>query len=547
MNIEKTLKKIKDLEQQNKELQKSYDELEHSKKELESDYKELKYSKQELQEEFEVAQQIIYELNEKLNDLLKEYENLSEQRKIERIKVFVPKTEVFNPVVINETEEIIKEKKEKTPRKRRAKNFSNFNFEAHVSEVKYERPEESECSTCGGALSLASEKVRYVVESIPATLKVTKIIKQSCKCNKCNKADKKLYYPLSTSLFPGSIMSHSFVSYIAYHKYDLGIPFHRLSGHIKEVIGIDISKQNLANYMAKLANILKPVYEHMKDDLLNNSAKVIHADETTLVVSKRPIKDINRKKSYVYVYTSSFYDNQIAIYDFHETRAIDKTAKWLENYSGVIVCDDFRGYTKLKKLNSNIKLQRCFSHVRRRFMDIVKSLPEVKRTTSQATKILNIIGELFHFESTYKKEKLLISEIKVRRNTDHPLLIKKLEDLIFNHTYKPNSAIEKAVKYTKGVWKDLFTYLDSGYLEISNNIAERAVRPFVINRKVFMTSGSYAGARYTTIIFSIIRTAKLNNLQVSKYLEYVLDNIQTKEIKDLLPYNKNIPKTLINI
>lgn len=518
MNMEKALKRIKELEQQNKELQK----------------------------ENESQKQIIYELNKKLNEVLKENENLDESKRIEHIKVFVPKSEVFKPVVINEAEEIIKEEKIKQPKKDKSKNFSKFNFEAHVSEIKYESPLDKECSTCGGDLSLASEKVRYVVESIPATLKVVKIIKQSCKCEKCNKSDNKLYYPLSTSLFPGSIMSHSFISYIAYHKYELGIPFHRLENHIKETVGIELSKQNQANYMAKLANILTPVYEAMKDDLLNNSAKVIHADETTLVVSKKPNEAIGRKKSYVYIYTSSFYDNQIAIYDFHESRAIDNTAKWLENYSGVIVCDDYPGYTKLKKLNSNIKLQRCMAHVRRRFMDIVKALPKSKIKTSQAAKILDIISKLFHYESVYKKEKLLINEIVKRRKTDHIPVIKEFKDLIFNYDYKPGSAIEKAVNYTKGVWEDLFTYLDDGHIEISNNIAERAVRPFVINRKVFMTSGSYAGARYTTTIFSIIRTAKLNNIQVSKYLEYVLDNIQAKEIKDLLPYSKKLPKSLIN-
>lgn len=526
MNIEKALKRIKDLEQQNKELQKNYKELER---------------KNELQK------QIIYELNKKLNEVLKENENLDELKRIEHIKVYVSKSEVSKPVVINETEEIIKEEKVKKPRKPKAKNFSKFNFEAHVSEVRYERPEDEECSTCGGSLSLASEKVRYVVESIPATLKVVKIIKQSCKCEKCNKDDNKLYYPISTSLFPGSIVSHSLIAYIAYYKYELGVPFHRLETHIKEVVGIEISKQNLANYMAKLAVILTPVYEKMKDDLLNNSAKVIHADETTLVVSKKPNEDMGRKKSYVYVYTSSFYDNQIAIYDFHESRKIDNTAKWLENYNGTVVCDDYPGYTKLKKLNPNIKLQRCMAHVRRRFMDIVKALPKSKIQTSQAAKILDIINKLFHFESVYKKEKLLISEIVKRRKIDHIPIIKELEDLIFNHDYKPGSAIEKAVNYTKGVWEDLFTYLDDGYIEISNNTAERAVRPFVINRKVFMTSGSYAGARYTTTIFSIIRTANINNIQTSKYLQYVLDNIQTKEIKDLLPYSKKLPKKLTNI
>ena len=508
--------------------------------------KELEKENQKLQKENERQLQIIYELNKKLNEVLKEKETLGEIKRIERIKTFIPKTEVFNAVVVNETEEIVKIEKQKSARKPKSKNFSKFNFEAHVTEVRYEKPLESECLTCGNDLSLASEKVRYIVESIPATLKVVKVIKQSCKCSKCNKNDNKIYYPLSTSLFPGSIMSHSFVSYIAYHKYELGIPFHHLENHINETIGIKISKQNQALYMSRLANILKPLYEHMKSDLLNNKAKVLHADETTLVVSKKPEYDKTRKKSYVYVYTSSFYDDQIAIYDFHESRTIDKTAKWLENYSGVIVCDDYAGYTKLKRINSNIKLQRCFAHVRRRFMDIVKSLPIEIRASSQAAKILEVISNIFHYESLYKKEKLLVSEVVERRNKDITPLIKSLEDLIFNHDYKPNSAIKKAVDYTKGVWNDLFIFMDNGYVEISNNIAERAVRPFVINRKVFMTSGSYAGARYTTIIFSIIRTAKLNNLQVSKYLEYVLDNIQTKDIKDLLPYSKNLPKELLN-
>ncbi|NLB84690.1 MAG: transposase, partial [Acholeplasmataceae bacterium] len=91
-------------------------------------------------------------------------------------------------------------------------NFTDFKWPKKISAGGYE----------------ASEKVRYLVESIPASLKVVKIIKQSYKCDKCNKADNKLYYPISKSLFPGSIMSNSFIAYIAYHKYELGIPFHHL-------------------------------------------------------------------------------------------------------------------------------------------------------------------------------------------------------------------------------------------------------------------------------------------------------------------------------
>ena len=529
MNLKEALKEIKRLQEQNQQLEEKQHVLskEHS----------------NLQLEYEKTLRLLFEANEKLNLVLKDKENVVEKYTIERVKTFIPKTEVMSPVIINEVEALVKEKK---VRKEKSRHFEHFDFERHVTETRYEKPEIDACPSCGHDLSIASEKIRYVVESIPATLKVTKIIKQCCKCSVCNPKDNQIYYPLSTSLFPGSIMTHSFASYIAYHKYELGIPFEHLSRHLKETLDIDVSKQNLALYMAKVATILAPIYHKMKDDLLHNQAKVIHADETTLSISKRPEADKDRKKSYVYVYTSSYYDQQIAIYDFHESRAIDRTAAWLSDYEGVVVCDDFKGYTKLKKVSPKIKLQRCFAHVRRRFSDIVKTLPKENVSSSYAKRILDVIGRLFHLESIYKKEKLTTTDILKRRNKEHPSILKELEDLLFNHVYKPGSALEGAVNYAKKVWPELTTYLTSGYIEISNNIAERAVKPFVINRKVFMTSGSYDGARYTTLLFSIIRTARMNDLNVSKYLEYVLDHIQTKPIKDLLPYSSKLDKSLKN-
>jgi transposase len=496
-----------------------------------------------LKEENETQKGLLFDLNVKMNRIMKEKANVTEKYQIERIKTFIPKTEVIQPTILNETEQILREKRVRKPK---SPHFSTYDFERHVTDVVYEQSDLTDCPHCGEPLVVASEKVRYVVESIPATLKVTKIIKQSCKCPRCNGKDNTLYYPISHSLFPGSIVTPSFAAYVAYHKYELGIPFEHLSRHIHETLQIEISKQNLATYMAKTANILRPLYERMKSDLLHTSTKVIYADETTLSVSKRPLEDKERKKSYVYVYTSSYYDAQIAIYDFHESRSIDQTAKWLKDYEGVIVCDDYAGYTKLQKANPKISLQRCFAHVRRRFVDIVKALPEAKKQEGHAFKILTVIGKLFHSESLYREKKLLPGEIVKRRNADHPKILKELESLIFDHEYKPGSAIEQAVAYTKKVWPDLSTYLSSGYVEISNNIAERAVKPFVINRKVFMTAGSYDGARYSTLLFSIIRTARINDLNVSKYLEYVLDNIHRKEMDDLLPYSPSIIRTFQN-
>lgn len=139
---------------------------------------------------------------------------------------------------------------------------------------------------------------------------------------------------------------------------------------------------------------------------------------------------------------------------------------------------------------------------------------------------------------------LTASQILKNRKRDQMPIIKDLKSLIFDVDYKPNSSIEVAVQYVKSNWNELLTYFENGHLEISNNLAERAIKPFVINRKVFMTSGSYAGARYTTKIFSIIRTAIINHLDPEKYLTYVLENINKLNLDDLLPYSKNIPQNL---
>ncbi len=104
--------------------------------------------------------------------------------------------------------------------------------------------------------------------------------------------------------------------------------------------------------------------------------------------------------------------------------------------------------------------------------------------------------------------------------------------------------MENALNYTKKVRNDLLPYLDEPYLELTNNLAERCVKPFVINRKVFHPSGSEIGAIYTVKLFSLIRTAISNGLDPYRYLKYVLTNIKTKPIDELLPYSKDIGKLI---
>lgn len=480
----------------------------------------------------------LYEANTLINSLLLKLENQKEKASIAIIKQFESKTEKIENIVINEVEDIVSKNKSKKGEIHKRK-FEGFDFESLVDEVREIDPDEKICPKCNEKLVKVTEDISYLIESIPGSLKVIKVITNGYKCPNCNKEDSKLYYKIKDDIFPHSVLTPSFASYIAYHKYELGIPLHHLSKHISNTLKIDISKQDLANYMMRSAEILTPVFEKMKVDLVNNNSKVIHADETTLVVNRQDEDNKNRKKNYVYVFASSFYDEkQINIYEFNKTRNIDKTSSYLKNFNGYLVCDDFSGYNRLVKENPNIKLARCWAHARRRFADIVKDMPRENKKNSKAYEILLAIEKLFENEKKYKALKLTPNQIKKARNNDDISILNRIHDLIFNTAPAHGSYLEGAINYVKKVWSDLLSFLEDGHIELTNNIAERAVKPFVIQRKVFQTSGSYDGAKCTTILFSIIRTAIINCLNVEKYLNYVLTNINILPIDKLLPYSK---------
>ena len=499
----------------------------------------LKYIK-ELEEKNKNLEAELYNERKEKEKLLLALMHQKEKKTIAYVRQFVPKTERTNKVVINEVEEIIKEDKASA---RRKKKFEDIDFEKYVSNVIVLNPDILSCPTCGKDLVKIGEKVRYQIDADPINVKVTKIIKETYKCPDCNKVDNKVYYPLVNEVFDGSILTPGFAAYLAYHKYELGIPFNHLEKHFANTLGLPISKSNMADYMAKTAEVLTPIYERMRSDLLKTSTKVIHADETTLTLSKQANPD--RKKSYVFVYASSFYDDkQIHIYEFNESRSIDPESSYLKDFDGYVICDDYHGYDKLRKNKDNIKLQRCWAHVRRKYMDILKAMPEKNRKESIAYNIVSKMDKLFKIEEKAHKDKVFGMDLIDLRHKEELPIINKIHDLVFNYTPKQGSAFEGAINYTKKVWNDLLPYLDNEYLELSNNLAERCVKPFVVNRKVFQTSGSEAGAIYTVKLFSIIRTAIINGLDPYRYIKYVLENIKNKPIDDLLPYSKEVQKMM---
>ena len=468
-----------------------------------------------------------------LEKYIAKYGNLEQRLLRDTYNKFVGTKELNEDIIINEAEEKATIKR---GRKENSKNFSTTITPTRTIEIDLDE-EEKICPNCGEKLVYFDDDRTIKIIRHPAFYEAVEILTKKYKC-----ANKDCEFGIkqkeNKDSFPHSPITASIAADIINMKYNLGVPLDRYSKYLISE-HINISTQDLSNYVIRSADLLEPIYEKIKYELTHNQANVIHADETTLKVL-----DIKEKQNcYMFVYTTSFYDNSIYLYDFSETRKTDKTSELLKDFKGYLVCDKYSGYNRFKDQLKGI--QRCMAHARRYFFDVVKTLNNEQRKKSKAKVVVDLIDKIFKYEAEMKKAKITVPEIKEKRNSkEYQKLIDDLKNYVWQIEAVPGSLLDKAVGYMKGAWDELFTYRESGYVDISNNIAERAVKPFVIARKNFLFSKTENGAQASGLLFSIIQTAKANGLIIDKYLEYIIDNINKANIDELLPWSEKLPKDL---
>lgn len=531
-------KQNKIIDDTNKELRATNKELRDTNKELANKNKELTRNKKELtrQEkllsikhaELEKLQVENRNLNLRIEELIAKYEDKLLASKKFQVEQFIPSSEKLTEedLIINELE-VIKEKK---VRKAPTENF--------INDLKklYEKEEIIDYDFKGIDISNIKPfgiDESYKIEYKPAKFEVVKVVRKKYK-------DKdKIYQTLSDDPFPHSPLTPSLAANLIEMKFNLGIPFHRYSNYLISH-GLNISDVNIYNYAKRTMDLLEPLYSELLNNLLHNEFNVIHADET-------PLKVIGSKKDkcYMFVYTTSFWEKPIYIYDFNDSRSTKNLKELLSDYKGYLVCDGYTGYDCLTK--QGITIQRCMVHARRYFNDVLKVLDnEKERTKSPAYKVLNLMSKLFKYEDDFKKKTLTASQIVKQRNSSaYQSVIKDLNNYIDSINIDNNELLSKAVNYYNNNKKELYTYLDYGYLDISNNLAERVVKPFVIARKSFLFCKTADGATTTGKLFSIVQTARANGLKSEEYLTYVISNINKKDINDLLPWSNKLPKELL--
>lgn len=302
--------------------------------------------------------------------------------------------------------------------------------------------------------------------------------------------------------------------------------------------GVNISRQNMANWVIKCVQLyLISIYVLLQSYLLKES--VLHSDETPVQVLHEPGRAATQK-SYEWVYrTSGCSRHNIVIYDYKQTRKQEHPREFLKDFTGFLHTD---GYQVYHNLPPKIVVVGCWSHARRPWENLWKTLPEEKRAGSDAETGLAYINALFKFEREFAK---LTPEERYEKRLEKS---KPISDAFFAWAQSlgalPKSPLGQAVHYALSQRQYLENVFLDGRLELSNNRCERSVKPFVQGRKLWLFSNTPDGAQASSVMYSIIETAKENGLHPFYYVKFLLESLSnptTDNMEALLPWSQALP------
>ena len=373
------------------------------------------------------------------------------------------------------------------------------------------------CDRCRTGLKpIGKETVREELEYIPAKLRILRYVRMAYECPECKHTDTPyiLKADSPTSLMNHSLASPSSVAYVMYQKYVNSMPLYRQEKDWDR-LGIALTRATMANWVIRCSeDYFYPIIGYLRKELLERD--VIHSDESPLQVLKEEGKK-PQSKSYMWLHRSGDDGKSpIVLYDYQSSRNGDHAVKYLKGFTGYHHCDGYSGYNKLE----GVKRCACWAHLRRKFVEAMpnKSAKGAPKTNAQigrdyCDKLFRIEGELADLSPQERQLK--------RLELEKPVLEAFWRWLESLNPLK-GSALGKAVTYAINQKPYLENYLLDGRCSISNNSAENSIRPYAVGRKNWLFADTPKGASASAAVYSIVETAKANNLNVYAYLQHLL-------------------------
>ena len=242
----------------------------------------------------------------------------------------------------------------------------------------------------------------------------------------------------------------------------------------------------------------------------------------------------------MWVYRGGDPQKPVLIYQYHPTRSGQVPLKFLDGYQGYVQTDGYNGYDALGQ-QPGVELVGCWAHVRRKFVEVINAKANPKKQ-GHAEQGLSYIGQLYALEKHADENQFSPDQRYALRQDKAKAILAEFNTWLNQVAVitPPKGLLGKAVNYALRNWNRLVRYIDDGRLRPDNNLAENAIRPFVLGRKNWLFSGHPNGAQASAAIYSLIETAKANRLKPYEYFRFMLDRLPYAESED--DYKKLLPQ-----
>lgn len=387
------------------------------------------------------------------------------------------------------------------------------------------------CPHCGDEKQVIGEQVSEQIQMKPIEFYVERTVRKTyaCSCGKCGVCTPEP----PNQVFPKSIMGETVIAQVVASKYCDSLPFYRQHRMLLRS-GISISEQTMARGAARMAEVFTPLVELIGQYL--SECSVLCADETRL----RVLKENGIKKdgnSYMWVAAGENAGMKLVRFYYEDgTRSALAAKALLGSFTGTLMCDGYGAYPSAVK-DLPIRLAACMAHVRRRFHDVLKN----DRKDIHAQNAMKMIADLYTIERNAQdlsdEEKL-----SVRQEQAKPIFA-QFRTWVYEISGKalPKSALGTAVSYAVNLLPRLERYLEDPKIPIDNNAAENAIRPFVLGRKNWLFNAESHGAKISAKLYTIIESAKANNLEPMHYILFLL-RCYRHFGENTMPWNDLLPR-----
>ena len=447
-------------------------------------------------------------------------------------------------VTLTELEEQLSEEDLPEPKKKKTRRRG---FSEDLNRVRIELPLSDEEKA--GAQSTFFTKVKEELEFIPAKLNVLEYWQEKAVFTQEDGSDKLVAAQRPTHPLGKCIASTALLAHIITAKYADGLPLYRQEGILKRYGG-DVSRSCMAHWIVRLEDVFKPLINVIRK--VQNGSDYLQADETRMYVLKEPGKAAQSDK-WMWVIRGGPPDKPSVLFDYDSSRSGDVAVRLLNGFSGVLQADGYSGYGKVCAQNAITRIG-CMDHARRKLVEASKAAAPSKQKPSKQKKGQPCKADI----ALSKIRKLYRIETELKNSTDdqryaarQTLAVPILEDLKSwldkNLSKVPKGSLtHSAIQYMLNQWEYLIGYCNDGKLNISNALAENAIRPFATGRKAWLFADTPQGARASASCYSLIETAKANHLEPYAYIKYLLDHIAdadtVEKLEALLPWNVPMEK-----